>query len=176
MSEPGDKMPSEDKSERESVLRILDELVAHMHTSKNVSMVLIISAFILTPMSLVMAALLLSAPSFVPGHEVHFTGGNFANGPPNMSESNEIPPPGINPGHMPPPPGPPMFMIEGGPHGHHILDISTLIIIFIVVSIVLSSVFLFVGLKEFAFFSKWNKKFSKFMSLKDKIDKELGDE
>jgi len=176
MSEPENKTPPEDKNERESVLRILDELVSHMHTSKNVSMVLIVSAFILTPMSLVMAGLLLSAPAFVPGHEVHFTGNNFANGPPNMSESNEIHPPGMYSGHTPPPPGPPRFMMEGGPHGHQILDISTMIIIFIVISIVLSSVFLFVGLKEFAFFSKWNKKFSKFMSLKDKIDKELGDD
>src|SRR5262245_50488481 len=149
MSEPGNTTPPEDKNERESVLRILDELVAHMHTSRTVSMVLIIAAFILTPMSLVMAVLLLSAPALVPGHEVHFEG-NF--GPPNMSEN-----------HMPPP-GPPMFMMGGGPHMRQILDISTVIIVFIVISIVLSSVFLFVGLKEFTFFSKWNKKFSKYMS------------
>ncbi len=174
MSEPENKTPPEDKNERESVIRILDELVSHMHTSRNVSMVLIISAFILTPMSLIMAVLLLSAPQFVPGHEVHFTGGNFANEPPNMSGNNHMPPPGMNQGNMPPP-GPPMFMMEGGPHQQQILDISTMIIVFIVISIVLSSVFLFVGLKEFTFFSKWNKKFSKFMSLRDKIDKELGD-
>ncbi|MGH8338026.1 MAG: hypothetical protein ACREA5_04995, partial [Nitrosotalea sp.] len=72
------------------------------------------------------------------------------------------------------PAGPPKFMISGGPYMHQVLDISTVIIIFAVISIVLSSVFLFIGIKEFTFFSKWNKKFARFMSLKDKVDKELG--
>ena len=172
MSEPENTTPPDDKKERESVIRILDELVSHMHTSRNVSMILIISAFILTPLSLVMAGLLLSAPAFVPGHEIQFTDGNFSNWSYNMSDKDK--PFGMDREHMFQ--EPPRFMMGGGPFHNRILDISIVVSIFIVISIVLSSIFLFIGIKEFTFFSKWNKKFSRFTSLKDKIDKELGDD
>jgi len=199
MSEPENKSPPKDNSERESVFRVLDELVSHMHTSRNVSMMLIVSAFILTPISLVIAFLLLSAPTFVSGAEVSFVSVGMINGSTSgMSiekfNASTMPPhpftiqPGMNMSSgrivvMPEnglhdfvysPAGPPKFMISGGPYMHQVLDISTIIIIFAVISIVLSSMFLFIGIKEFMFFSKWNKKFARFMSLKDKVDKELG--
>lgn len=207
MSEPENKSPSKDNSERESVFRVLDELVSHMHTSRNVSMLLIVSAFILTPISLVIAVMLLTVPPFVPGGDVSFgittTNATMINGTPseiviegpngsimastihhqfiehgmaNMSKGNIV----VMPAGSPPPfaylpAGPPKFMISGGPYMHEVLDITTMIIVFAVISIVLSSVFLFIGIKEFTFFSKWNKKFARFMSLRDKIDKELGE-
>ncbi len=73
------------------------------------------------------------------------------------------------------PTGPPRFMLSGGPMEHQVLDISTIIIVFIVVSIVLSSIYLFIGIKEYSFFSRWNKKFSRYMSLREKAERELGE-
>lgn len=199
MSEPENKQPPKDNSERESIFRVLDELVSHMNTSRNVSMLLIVSAFILTPVSLVIAVTLLSAPTFVPGTEVHFIRAGIINGTAgeigistfNASMPNcvgAIPSGanistgeagGISVGNAHDfaymPAGHPQFMISGGPYMHQVLDISTIIVIFAVISIVLSSIWLFIGIKEYSFFSKWNKKFARFMSLKDKVDKDLGD-
>ena len=197
MSEPESKPPPKE-NERESIFKVLDELVSHMYTFRNVSMLLIVSAFVLVPISLVIAVMLLSAPAFVPGPEVHFVGVGMINGTSvSMSEGN------INASYMqngvfiqkgvnmtagtigtthvgPPdviylPAGAPKFMISGGPLMHQVLDISTVIIVFIVISIVLSTIYLFIGIKEYSFFSRWNKKFSRYMSLKDKVDKVLGE-
>lgn len=197
MSEPENKPPPKE-SERESIFKVLDELVSHMYTFRNVSMLLIVSAFVLVPISLVIAAMLLSAPAFVPGAEVHFVGVGTLNGTPGAIGEG-----GLNASYMPNeviiqkgvnitggaivtkhvgppdmfylPAGPPKFMLSGGPFMHQVLDISTVIIIFIVVSIVLSSIYLFIGIKEYNFFSRWNKKFSRYMSLRDKVDKVLGE-
>ncbi|MGH7750181.1 MAG: hypothetical protein ACREA3_10095 [Nitrosotalea sp.] len=200
MSDPENKPQPKDNSERESIFKVLDELVSHMQTSRNVSMLLIVTAFILTPISLVIAVMLLSVPTFVPGTEIHAVQINMVNGTATYTSLS-----GINSSEMPhgfmiqngvnmtggkmtgmvgiPPPGafyspvgPPRFMLSGGPFMHQVLDISTVIIIFIVVSIVLSSVLLFIGIKEYSFFSRWNKKFSRYMSLRDKVDKVLGED
>jgi hypothetical protein len=218
MTAPEDNsLPTPKESERESIFKVLDELVSHMYTFRNVSMLLIISAFVLVPISLVIAVLLISAPAFVPGPEVHFirTGLNETPGMINSRFFNETPGAIVN-GNLggisvvrlnasnpneviiqkginvtggeivtihkgPPdtfylPAGPPKFMISGGPFPHQVLDISTVIIVFIVVSIVLSSIYLFVGLKEHSFYSKWNKKFNRYMSLRDKVDRTLGED
>ena len=198
MSEPENKPPPKE-SERESVFKVLDELVSHMYTFRNVSMLLIISAFVLVPISLVIAVLLLSAPAFVPGPEVNFVVVRMTNGtlgPISVGKLNASYMPnevfiqkGVNmtagtivtthvgpPDVMYFPAGSPRFMISGGPLMHQVLDISTVIIVFIIVSIVLSSIYLFIGIKEYSFFSRWNKKFSRYMSLRDKVDRELGEE
>jgi len=198
VSEP-DNEPPPKESERESVFKVLDELVSHMFTFRNVAMMLIISAFVLVPISLVIAVLLLSGPSLVPGPEVHFVRVGMMNGTgpingtgfnasympgqvfiqraTNMTGGGEI----VSIQRGPPdimylPPGPPKFMISGGPFPHQILDISTIIIVFIVISIVLSSIYLFIGIKEYSFFSKWNKKFRRYTSLKEKAERELGED
>ncbi|NHI03058.1 hypothetical protein DYY67_0179 [Candidatus Nitrosotalea sp. TS] len=210
------------ESERESVFKVLDELVSHMYTFRNVAMLLIISAFVLVPISLVIAVLLLSSPEFVPGPEVQFIGTRMFNGTPAMindafvnstsgvmsirvvnGNMTEIGMEKLNTTNTPnevviqkgpnmtvgqiittrkgspntifySPAGPPRFMVSGGPFPHQVLDISTIIIVFIAVSIVLSSIYLFIGIKEYSFFSRWNKKFSRYMSLRDKAEKELG--
>jgi hypothetical protein len=33
-----------------------------------------------------------------------------------------------------------------------------------------------IAIKEYKFFSHWNKRFTKYKSLKDKVDKELGED
>ena len=48
--------------------------------------------------------------------------------------------------------------------------------IFIIISIVFAGILLFIAVKEYRFFSKWNKRFIKYKSLNDKIDKELGED
>lgn len=192
--------PPPKESERESVFKVLDELVSHMYTFRNVAMLLIVSAFVLVPISLVIAALLLSAPTFVQGPEVHFVGTAMINGTPgtingagfsrDYMPSEVIVQKGVNvtergetiaihrgpPDMVYLPAGPPRFMITGGQFPHQVLDISTIIIVFTVVSIALSSIYLFIGIKEYSFFSRWNKKFSRYMSLREKAERELGED
>lgn len=197
MSENKDK-PSKE-GERESIFRVLDELVSHMYAFRNVAMLLIISAFVVVPISLVIAMLLLSGPAFTPGTDVRFVETGMINGTPPIKGAE------INASYMPTkvliqngknvteggdffyaihkgngivairlPAGPPKFMLTGGAFQPRILDISTIIIIFLIVSVVLSSIYLFVGIKEYSFFARWNKKFSRYTSLREKAEKELG--
>lgn len=51
--------------------------------------------------------------------------------------------------------------------------VGTIIIAFIGITVVLSAVWLAIGIKERAFFSAWNTRFSRFMSLRERIDREL---
>lgn len=51
--------------------------------------------------------------------------------------------------------------------------VATIIIAFIVIVVILASVWLAIGIKERAFFSAWNARFSRFVSLKERIDREL---
>jgi hypothetical protein len=55
-------------------------------------------------------------------------------------------------------------------------QVGAILIIFLTISVILASVWLAIGIKERRFFSAWNKRFSRFMSLKDKIDRELAEE
>jgi hypothetical protein len=51
--------------------------------------------------------------------------------------------------------------------------VGLMIIAFIVITVVLSAIWLAIGIKERAFFSAWNTRFSRFISLKERIDREL---
>jgi small-conductance mechanosensitive channel len=62
------------------------------------------------------------------------------------------------------------FMLERLP------QVATIIIIFLVISVILASTWLSIGIKERAFFSAWNRRFSRFMTLRERIDRELGEE
>lgn len=46
-------------------------------------------------------------------------------------------------------------------------------IIYFAIILVVSSLWLIVGLKEFNFISKWNSRFRRYFSLKERLDKEL---
>ena len=46
-------------------------------------------------------------------------------------------------------------------------------IIYFAIILVVSSLWLIVGLKEFKFISKWNSRFRRYFSLKERLDKEL---
>jgi hypothetical protein len=51
--------------------------------------------------------------------------------------------------------------------------VATIMIAFIVIVVILSAIWLAIGIKERAFFSAWNTRFSRFMSLRERIDREL---
>ena len=55
-------------------------------------------------------------------------------------------------------------------------QVGAILIVFVTITVILASLWLALGIKERRFFASWNKRFSRFMSLKDKIDKELGDD
>jgi hypothetical protein len=52
-------------------------------------------------------------------------------------------------------------------------DVGVFLLFFIGVSIMLASMWLYIGLSEQRFFSNWDKKFSRYISLKNQLDKEL---
>jgi hypothetical protein len=52
-------------------------------------------------------------------------------------------------------------------------SIGLMIIAFIGITVVLSAVWLAIGIKERAFFSAWNTRFNRFVSLRERIDREL---
>ena len=54
-------------------------------------------------------------------------------------------------------------------------DMRVFILFFIGISIMLASMWLYIGLSEQRFFSNWDKKFSGYISLKNQLDKELGE-
>lgn len=54
-------------------------------------------------------------------------------------------------------------------------QLGAIIIIFISITVILASTWLAIGIKERRFFSAWNRRFGRFMSLREKIDRELGD-
>jgi hypothetical protein len=51
--------------------------------------------------------------------------------------------------------------------------VGMMIIAFIGITVILSAIWLAIGIKERAFFSAWNTRFSRFISLKERIDSEL---
>ena len=50
-------------------------------------------------------------------------------------------------------------------------DVGVFLLFFIGVSIMLASMWLYIGLSEQRFFSNWDKKFSRYTSLKNQLDK-----
>lgn len=54
-------------------------------------------------------------------------------------------------------------------------QIGAIMFVFIGVSLVLAAIWLGIGIKERMFFARWNKRYSRFMSLKERMDRELGD-
>ncbi|MGI0037080.1 MAG: hypothetical protein ACRD99_01820 [Nitrososphaera sp.] len=113
---------------RESISEVLDDLIYHLNTTRSTFTFMIISSFIIAPLSLIVAAVFIFHPRFL------------------------------------------FFLLDRAPQAGAIL------IVFVTITVVLASVWLAIGIKERRFFASWNRRFSRFMSLKDKIDKELGDE
>jgi len=110
-----------------SVVELLDALLSHMNAIRSVFKVMILSSFILAPLSLMSAAVLVIHPFFIQRILFRFP------------------------------------------------DVGVFLLFFIGVSIMLASMWLYIGLSEQRFFSNWEKKFSRYTSLKNQLDKELGE-
>jgi len=118
---------TEKDQNKTSVVELLDELISHMNTARSVFKVMIISSFILAPLSLMLAAVFVIHPFFM--HRILF----------------------------------------------RIPEVGIFLLLFIGVSIMLASMWLFIGLSEQRFFSNWDKKYNRYTSLKSQLDKELGE-
>jgi hypothetical protein len=113
------------ENEKTSIVELLDELISHMNATRNVFKVMILSSFILAPLSLMLASVFVIHPYFM--HRILF----------------------------------------------RFHDIGIFLLFFIGVSIMLASMWLYIGLSEQRFFSNWDKRFGRFTSLKNQVDKEL---
>ena len=118
---------TEKDQNKTSVVELLDELISHMNTARSVFKVMILSSFILAPLSLMLASVFVIHPSFM------------------NRILNRFP------------------------------DVGVFLLFFIGISIMLASMWLYIGLSEQRFFSNWDKKFSRYTSLKNQLDKELGE-
>lgn len=126
-SNGNDANNSAKEKDKTSVVEVLDELIFHMNSTRSVFKIMILSSFILAPLSLMLAAVLVIHPFFM--HRILF----------------------------------------------RFPDIGVFLLFFIGVSIMLASMWLYIGLSEQRFFSSWDKKFSRYTSLKNQLDKELGE-
>jgi hypothetical protein len=118
---------TEKEHNKTSVVELLDALISHMNAIRSVFKVMILSSFILAPLSLMFAAVLVIHPFFIQRILFRFP------------------------------------------------DVGIFLLFFIGVSIMLASMWLYIGLSEQRFFSNWEKKFSRYTSLKNQLDKELGE-
>lgn len=109
-----------------TVFELLDELISHMNTTKNIFTLLILSSFILAPIALIVAGIFVLHPFFL--YRILF----------------------------------------------RLPAVGGILLLFISVSIMLASIWLYIGATEQRFFSQWNKKFSRYMSKRNQVDKELG--
>jgi hypothetical protein len=116
---------TEKKQNKTSVVELLDELISHMNSTRSVFKIMILSSFILAPLSLMLATVFVIHPFFM--HRILF----------------------------------------------RFPDIGIFLLFFIGVSIMLASMWLFIGLSEQKFFSNWDRKFKRYTSLKNQLDKEL---
>lgn len=218
---------------KENILRIMDDFLSHLNRTKKLFMVLIFASFIIAPLSIVFAVLVLTPPfvshagqpfdvsvSFVGSsvedkqivkrwvglNESNFTAGTIHHIPDEIglvSASGQdvlfirsgdlqnidnqtvvflkkpavklqyIPVGGVEAvpfAHVPPPRF--MYVNDAGSFGRQI-DVTPLIVIVVAVSAGLATTWLVLGLKEYKFFSNWNKRYSKYRRLQDEIDKEL---
>ena len=119
---------TEKEHNKTSVVELLDALISHMNAVRSVFKLMILSSFILAPLSLMFAAVLVIHPFFIQRILFRFP------------------------------------------------DVGFFLLFFIGVSIMLASMWLYIGLSEQRFFSNWDKKFSRYTSLKNQLDKELGEQ
>ncbi|PWU80868.1 MAG: hypothetical protein DLM72_10035 [Candidatus Nitrosopolaris wilkensis] len=125
----GDNSIKDTKKEHNKtrVVEQLDALISHLNAIRSVFKVMILSSFVLAPLSLMFAAVLVIHPFFIQRILFRFP------------------------------------------------NVGVFLLFFIGVSIMLASMWLYIGLSEQRFFSNWDKKFSRFTSLKNQLNRELGE-
>lgn len=173
MSDPENNSPkdvsSDDKDERkksENILKILDELLSHTNSSRRLFLIFIASALFFGPAALILGGVLLEHPQYNIRHLETQQGSpeDFRSIPgahlqivdQNGTVIRELPP-----------------MMGDRLHN---TPIFLGLRVFITISIIFAVILLFIAIKEYRFFSHWNKRFTKYKSLKDKVDRELGED
>ncbi len=157
-----------EKKESENILKILDELLSHTNSSRRLFLIFIGSALLFGPVALILGGVLLGHPDYNIKHLEQQGMDNFTNMhhmsgmhlqivDQNGTVIKELP------------------MMMPPPDRSHIAPIFFGLRTFIVISIVFAIILLIIAIKEYRFFSHWNKRFNKYKSLQDKIDKELED-
>jgi len=168
-----DKGPGEKKNNEspENLFRMLDDLLSHTNSSRRIFLIFIASALIFAPVALVMGGILIGHPRYnvfrlESNHEA--MNGNITSEY-NMAANNTQ-----------------FFIVEKNgssiireipfhpPPMHRDAPIFLGIQVFIFVCIIFAAVLLFVALKEYSFFAKWNIRYKNYRSSQDKIDDELG--
>ena len=165
---PDDKDFKENKDNKnasENLFRILDDLLVHTNSSRRLFLIFIASALFFAPVALVLGGVLLGHPAYNIRHLEGMERGNFSNIPMQGMHYQLVTQNGTVIKDMPAPQRSPMS-------GFIFLGVST----FILISIVFAGILLFIAVKEYHFFSKWNYRFMKYKSLRDKVDKELGED
>ena len=165
-----DSESNSDKARAENLFKVLDALLVHTNSSRRLFLIFIASALLFAPVALVLGGVLLGHPTYNIRHlqGMGMIGENDANMLMPGSHIQLVSPNGTIIRDIP------IKQMPERPHGTGSIFLG--INIFIIVSIIFSGILLFVAVKEYRFFSKWNKRFIKYKSLNDKIDKELGED
>ena len=176
MPEPEDNLPEKngatddraEKKESENILKILDELLSHTNSSRRLFLIFIASALFFGPVALILGGVLLEHPDYNIKHlepNDNFTGMHRMPGTHlQLVDQN-----GTVIRDMP-------MMPQFGSDRSHLAPIFFGLRTFIIISIVFAIILLFIAIKEYRFFSHWNKRFTKYKALKDKVDKELDED
>ena len=72
-------------------------------------------------------------------------------------------------------PMPPRFMYVGSAPAAAPFDVTWVIVTVIAATTAMAGVWLFIGAKEYRFFSDWNRRYSNYKEMQAKVDKELDD-
>ena len=166
-----DKKTDDDETKREpreNPFKMLDDLLTHTNRSRQLFLIFIGATLFFAPISLVLGGVLLGHPKYNIGH----LEGGFENNSTDMmilhgahlqlvSQNGTV----IRE----------MLPFHTSNHLHRIGFIFLGIRVFIVISIIFAGILLFIAIKEYRFFSKWNARYTKFKSLQDKIDEDLKD-
>ena len=173
MSNPDENVGGESKENKEAkesnenLLKIIDDIVAHTNSSRRLFMIFIASALVFAPIALGLGGVLLGHPTY---NIRHLEAGNEENSTSLPGQGMHLQLVSANGTVIREMPFQPMV-----PHSPRTGFIFLELNIFIIISIVFGGILLFIAIKEYRFFSKWNRRFTKFRSMQDKIDKELED-
>ncbi|MDE1829596.1 MAG: hypothetical protein KGI25_04670 [Thaumarchaeota archaeon] len=162
----------ESKESPENMFKMIDDLLSHTNSSRRIFLIFIASALIFAPVALVMGGILIGHPRYSVFHleTNHEQFGNMMPGnygPTNGTQLYIVEKNGSSVIREVPFHPPPHFMRQDAP-------IFIGIQAFIFICIIFAAVLLYVALKEYRFFAKWNVRYKKYRDTRDKIDDELG--
>ena len=175
MSEPKNNSPEKDgssgdkdgKKESDNILKILDELLAHTNSSRRLFLVFIASALFFGPAALILGGVLLGHPEYnIRQLETQQGSGNDSRHIPPGAHLQLVDQNGTVIRELP---------VIGGNRPHN-TSIFFGLRVFITISIIFAVILLLIAIKEYKFISHWNKRFIRYKSLKDKVDKELDED